>query len=354
MNSDDIAKIVGVSRSTVSRVINNYPDIPPATREKVLKAIKEYNYYPNASARRLAGKKNSTLGIFIVDIKDNEKPHHVIKDDGDLLYDNSYFSPFINTFIDQANKIQYYVLVSTVYSSEELWKIQSVFYEKRIDGGVIIGSNENDFDRILKTIKKDFILAAVDINVNEQNKNKAIYVNINNYTGAYEATKYLIELGHKDIGIITGDLDKLSGKTRFESFKAALSDNCIPLNEDFIAYGCFTEYSGYEGMNKILMSGNKPTAVLVCNDTMAVGAYKAIGEFGLRIPEDISVIGFDNIQSSQHMSPPLTTVNVSLTEAAKYCVELVVRSIEDNKLYAEERVINTHLIKRNSCRKIDD
>lgn len=79
MNSKDIAKIVGVSRSTVSRVINNYPDIPPATREKVLKAIKEYNYYPNASARRLAGMKSSTLGLFVIDIKDNEKPHHVIE-----------------------------------------------------------------------------------------------------------------------------------------------------------------------------------------------------------------------------------------------------------------------------------
>jgi LacI family purine nucleotide synthesis repressor len=91
MTSEEIAKIVGVSRSTVSRVINNYPDIPAATREKVLKAIKEYNYYPNASARRLAGSKNSTLGIFIVDIKDHEEPHHVIQNDEALLYDNTFF-----------------------------------------------------------------------------------------------------------------------------------------------------------------------------------------------------------------------------------------------------------------------
>jgi|LSQX01.2.fsa_nt_gb LacI family transcriptional regulator len=353
MNSNEIAKIVGVSRSTVSRVINNYPDIPPATREKVLKAIKEYNYYPNASARRLAGMKNSTLGIFIVDIKDNEKPHHVIINNEDLLYDNSYFSPFINAFIDQANKMHYYVLVSTVYSSEELWKIQSAFYEKRIDGGVVIGSNEDDFSRILKAIKKNFVLAAVDINVTEHNKNKAIYINIDNYTGAYDATKYLIELGHKNIGIVTGDLNKLSGKIRFESFKDALSGSCIPLNEDFIAYGDFTEYSGYTAMKKILMSKYKPTAVLVCNDTMTIGAYKAIAEAGLSIPEDISVIGFDNTQSSQHMSPPLTTVNVSLAEAARNCVEVIARSIENDRLEAEERIIGTKIIKRNSCRNIN-
>jgi len=92
--------------------------------------------------------KSSTLGIFIIDIKDNEKPHHVIENNEDLLYGNSYFSPFINAFIDQSNKAQYHVLVSTIYSSDELWKIQSAFYEKRIDGAVIIGSSSIDYSKI--------------------------------------------------------------------------------------------------------------------------------------------------------------------------------------------------------------
>lgn len=352
MNSNEIAKLVGVSRSTVSRVINNYPDIPPATREKVLKAIKENNYYPNSSARRLVGKKNSTLGIFVVDIKDDEKPHHVIQKNEDLLYGNSYFSPYINAFIDYANKTHYYVLVSTVYNSEELWKIQSSFYEKRIDGGVIIGCNENDFTRILEFMKKDFILAAVDINVSEQNKDKSIYINLNNYDGAFEATKYLIELGHRNIGIITGDLNKLSGEIRFDSFKQALLSGGILLNEDYIAYGDFTENSGYNGMKKLLVSENKPTAVFACNDTMALGAYKAIIESGLSIPEDISVIGFDNSQISQYMSPPLTSVNVSLPEAAKCSVDLLIRAIEKEELTPEIKIVNTNIIKRGSCKSI--
>lgn len=352
MNSKEIAKMIGVSRSTVSRVINNYPDIPASTREKVLKAIKEYNYYPNSSARRLVGMKNSTLGIFVVDIKDNEKPHHVIEKNEDLLYDNSYFSPFINAFIDQANKTQYYVLVSTIYSSEELWKIQSSFCEKRIDGGVIIGSSENQFKEILNVLKKDFILAAIDINITEQNKDKAIYINLNNCNGAFEAAKYLIGLGHRNIGIITGDINKLSGNVRFDSFKQALLESGIQINQDYIAYGDFTEKSGYTGMKKILMSESKPTAVFACNDTMAIGAYKAIVELGLSIPDDISVIGFDNTQISKYMFPPLTSVNVSLPEAAKFSVDSLIRSIEKKELIPELKIVHTTIIERGSCKSI--
>ncbi|MFZ5986728.1 MAG: LacI family DNA-binding transcriptional regulator [Bacillota bacterium] len=349
MNSEDIAKIVGVSRSTVSRVINNYPDIPPATREKVLKAIKEYNYYPNASARRLAGMKNSTLGIFVIDIKDNEKPHHVIQNDEDLLYGNAYFAPFINAFIDQANKTQYYVLVSTIYCSDELWKIQSAFCEKRIDAGVIIGCSKGDYNQIIKTLEKGSIIAAVDIDVDDSNKDMGLYININNNQGAYDAAKYLIDLGHTNIGIITGDLDKLSGKTRFVSFKQALSDCCVQLHDNLIAYGDFTEHSGYHGMKKILTAENRPTAVFVCNDTMAVGAYKAIIESGFRIPDDISVIGFDNTQISAYMSPPLTTVNVYLAEVAKNSVDLLIESIEKGRCEAIQRTVDVKIIERESC-----
>lgn len=352
LNSKEIAKMIGVSRSTVSRVINNYPDIPAATREKVLKAIKEYNYYPNSSARRLVGMKNSTLGIFVVDIKDNEQPHHVIENNEDLLYDNSYFSPFINAFIDQSNKTQYYVLVSTIYSSDELWKIQSAFCEKRIDGGVIIGSNENEYKKILKVLNKDFILAVIDIKVTEENKDKATYINLNNSKGALDATNYLINLGHRNIGIITGDLNKFSGNVRFDGFKQALSQKGIPLVQDYIAYGDFTENSGYVGMKKILQNENRPTAIFVCNDTMAIGAYKAIGECGLRIPEDISIIGFDNTQISQYMFPPLTTINVSLPEAARFSVNSLIKSIEKKELIPEVKTVNINIVERDSCRAI--
>ena len=352
MKSEDIAKIVGVSRSTVSRVINNYPDIPAATREKVLKAIKKYNYYPNASARILAGTKNSTLGIFIVDIKDHEEPHHVIQNDEALLYDNTFFAPFTNAFIDQANKMHYYVLVSTIFSSDELWKIQSAFCEKRIDAGVIIGCGKEDYVKILTLMKKEFVLAAVDVETDSSNGNRAIYVNTNNYQTAYDIGKYLIELGHRDIAIITGDLEKLSGKARFNGFKQALKDNNIDLQSNFIAYGDFTEPSGYHAMKNILQSPKLPTAVFVSNDTMAIGAYRAIGQSNLKIPDDISVIGFDNIEISEYMSPPLTTANLSLSKIAKVTIELLIKSIEEGYLEPMQKIIDVKMVKRESCKSI--
>ncbi|AUG57744.1 LacI family DNA-binding transcriptional regulator [Acetivibrio saccincola] len=352
MTSEDIARIAGVSRSTVSRVINNYPDIPEATREKVLKAIREYNYYPNASARRLAGSKSSTLGLFIVDIKDNEKPHHVIQNDEALLYDNTFFAPFTNAFIDQANKMHYYVLVSTIFSSSELWKIQSSFCEKRIDAGVVIGSGKEDYKKILDLMKKDFILAAVDVETENSNKDKAIYINTNNYQSAYDIAKHFIELGHKNIGIVTGDLEKLSGKTRFEGFKQALKDYNIDLPDNFIGYGDFTEPSGYQAMKSILQSPKLPTAVFVCNDTMAIGAYKAIEESNLKIPDDISIIGFDNIKISEYMSPPLTTVNICLSEIAKTATRLLIESVEKGAIEPVEKIIDVKMVKRKSCRSV--
>ncbi|TYQ13128.1 UNVERIFIED_CONTAM: LacI family transcriptional regulator [Acetivibrio alkalicellulosi] len=350
MKSEDIAKIVGVSRSTVSRVINNYPDIPSSTREKVLNAIREYNYYPNSSARRLAGIKNSTLGIFVVDIKDNENPHHVIKNDEALLYDNTFFAPFTNAFIDQANKTHYYVLVSTIYSTSELWKIHSAFHEKRIDGGVVIGSGKEDYKKILQQMKQNFILAAVDIEIESFNENKAIYINTNNHQAAYDTAKYLIELGHRNIGIVTGDLGKLSGKKRFDGFKQALYDYKLHLNDEYIGYGDFTEPSGYVAMKKILQSHNPPTAVFVSNDTMAVGAYTAISESKLKIPDDISIIGFDNIKISGYMSPPLTTVSVSLSDVARTTAELLIQSVEKGTLTPVQKIVNASIVKRESCK----
>ena len=250
--------------------------------------------------------------------------------------------------------MHYYVLVSTIFSSSELWKIQSAFCEKRIDAGVIIGSGKEDYKKILKLMKEEFILAAVDIEIDSFSEDKAIYVNTNNFQTAYDIAKYFIELGHRDIGIVTGDLEKLSGKTRFEGFIQALKDHNINLPDCFIGYGDFTEPSGYQAMKSILQSPKLPTAVFVCNDTMAIGAYKAIRESNLKIPQDISIVGFDNIKISEYMSPPLTTVSVSLSEIAKAVTKLLIQSVEKGYLVPIEKIIHGKIIKRESCKSISD
>ncbi|GAE36132.1 LacI family DNA-binding transcriptional regulator [Halalkalibacter akibai] len=351
MRSEDLAKLLGISRSTISRVINNYPDIPQATRDKVWKAIKEYNYVPNASARKLAGIKNNMIAIFVLDVKDESVPHHLKTTDETLIYNNPFFSPVINAVSDQANKLDYYILISIIYSKKDLKRVENVFSQKMIDGAIFVGTEESENELLFKLIEKEHILALIDTNEIHNANHNAIYVNANNYEGSCKAISYLIGLGHSKIGMITGNLKKLSAMERLEGYKDTLKSYKINVDENFIYYGDFMESSGYHGAKHILGKPNPPTALFLSNDTMAVGAYKAAVELGLKIPDDISIVGFDNAVFSQYLSPPLTTVDVPFAELGKRAATLVIESIEQKKQRGIVEKLKVNLIERGSCQR---
>ncbi|ADU28807.1 LacI family DNA-binding transcriptional regulator [Evansella cellulosilytica] len=353
MRSEDLAKLIGVSRSTITRVINNYPDIPQATRDKVLKAIEEYNYAPNASARKLAGATNKMIAIIVLDVKDDGVTHHVKTTDDTLIYNNPFFSPVINAVSDQANKMDYYALISIAYSKEDLKKVESIFNQKMIEGAIFVGTQEAENELIFKLIKQNHKIALIDTNEIYSKKHDAIYINPDNFEGSVKAINYLVELGHKNIGIITGNLNKLSAQERLDGFKETLSRHGLVLNCDHFYHGDFTENSGYDGVNHILRAHSKPTAIFVSNDTMAIGAYKAIAEIGLKIPEDISIIGFDNSFISSYLTPPLTTVDISFADIAKRATTLLIDSVENNKKVGIVEKIHATLIERESCKRIN-
>ncbi|WP_226669228.1 LacI family DNA-binding transcriptional regulator [Metabacillus litoralis] len=352
MRSEDLAKLVGVSRSTITRVINNYPDIPQATRDKVLEAIKEHNYAPNASARKLAGATNKMIAIVLLDVKDDGVTHHVKMTDDTLISNNSYFSPVINFVTDQANKMDYYVIISIAYSKDDLKKVKRIFDQKMIDGAIFIGTQEPENEMIFDLIKQGHNIALIDTNEVHSKSHDAIYINLNNYEGSVKAVNYLIELGHKSIGIITGNLKKLSAQERLDGLKETLQHNGLELSSHHLFQGDFTEDSGYEGVKHILDTPNKPTAIFVSNDTMAIGAYKAIAELGLNIPEDISIIGFDNSFISSYLTPPLTTIDISFADIAKRATTLLIESIEQKKQFNIVEKSKATLIKRESCKDI--
>ncbi|WP_026675573.1 LacI family DNA-binding transcriptional regulator [Alkalihalobacterium bogoriense] len=352
MRSEDLAKLLGLSRSTISRVINNYPDIPQATRDKVWKAIEEYNYAPNASARKLAGVKNKMIAIILLDVKDNDEPHHVKTTDDTLIHDNPFFSPVINAVSDQANKMDYYVLISIAYSKEDLKKVQSIFYQKLIEGAIFVGTQEAENELIFNLIKQKHFIAMIDTSEVYNKNHNAIYVNADNYEGSVKAVSYLLELGHTSIGIITGNLNKLSAKERLAGFENTLMKHGIELTKDLIFHGDFTESSGYEGVKYLLRGPNRPTAIFVSNDTMVVGAYKAISELELRVPEDVSIIGFDNSFFSSYLNPPLTTIEISFADIAKRATTLLIESIEQEQQRGIVEKVNATLIKRESCQAI--
>lgn len=349
MRSEDLAKILGVSRSTISRVINNYPDIPQATRDRVWKAIDQYNYAPNASARKLAGVKSKMIAVIILDIKENEAIHHLKTTDHTLVHENPFFSPIVNAVIDQANKMDYYAVVSIAYAKEDLKKIKNLFYQQLVDGAVFVGTQETENALIFDLIKANQYVAMIDTSGTNMDQFQAIYVNPDNYQGSVKAVSYLRELGHKSIGIITGNLNKLSATERLAGYKETLINDGITIDEDYIYNGDFTEESGYHGARNLLNMLHPPTAIFVSNDTMVIGAYKAINEKGLRIPQDISIIGFDNSFFSAYLNPPLTTIDVSFSEIGKRAAKLLIESIDREEQSGKEEQLKSKLVVRESC-----
>lgn len=344
MNSIDIAKIAGVSRSTVSRVINNYDNVPEETRKRIQGIIKENNYVPHASARMLAGAKNRVIGLFIIDMK--------VDSGGKQVTASSYFSPFLGSVIDNASKLGYNVLVSIVSKQKDYKKVKETFYNKTISGGIFIGE-KNGESEIKDIISSGHRVALLDqsVKLDEEVYSKCIIVNADNYSGAYKATNYLIELGHSKIAHIIGISEHLSGIERLDAYKKALTDAGIPIKNNLIVKGDFTISGGYNATKKLLQK-EMPTAIFCGNDNMAIGALKAIKEANLRVPEDISIIGFDDIEVARYITPSLTTVKMNLLEMASIATNTLITSIENDSNFSANYTLPIDLVQRNSCKTL--
>ncbi|MBW9153107.1 LacI family DNA-binding transcriptional regulator [Clostridium estertheticum] len=344
MNSIDIAKIAGVSRSTVSRVINNYDNVPDETRKKIQQIIKENNYVPHASARMLAGVKNRIIGLFIIDMKADTN--------GKQVTSSSYFTPFTGSVIENASKMGYNVLVSIVSKQKDYKKVKEIFYNKTVSGGIFIGE-KNGEPEIKEIINSGCRVALLDqaVKSDEEVYNKCIIVNADNYYGAYKATNYLIELGHSSIAHIVGISENLSGIERFNAYKNALTDAGIAVKSNLIVKGDFTINGGYNATKKLLQK-EIPTAIFCGNDMMAIGAIQAIEEANLNVPEDISIVGFDDIEVARYINPALTTVRMKLLEMASIATNTLITSIESNSNFSANYTLPIDLIERNSCKDL--
>lgn len=344
MNSNEIAKIAGVSRSTVSRVINNYPNVPDETREKVLAVINQYEYVPQASARMLAGAKNRIIGLFIIDMRErsNGMKNRVLK--------SPYYSEFIDSVVERASEMGYKVLVHLIHNSKGYKVIKECFIDKTISGGIFLGQNNDDV-LIKEIIDTGYKVVLIDQSIKEADAvySKCIIVNSDNFGGAYNATKYLIDLKHTKIAHITGAEGKYSSIARIKGYKQALIDANLPIINSFIVRGEFVEETGYNATQKLLLKKNRPTAIFAANDIMAIGAIKAIKEAGLRVPEDISVVGFDDIEAGKYLAPPLTTLHMNLAAMAEIATKSITECIEKNACFSANYTVPVELVERQSC-----
>lgn len=348
MKSEEIAKLAGVSRSTVSRVINQYPNVPEETRQKVMKVIEKYGYEPNTSARVLAGKGTNTIGLFVVSITDQNNPNRI--------YQNNYFAPFVDAVVDRANALGYYVLIHTVYREKDYQKVKQAFSQKRIDGGIIVGTQE-DGKFMNEIVQMGYPIAIIDYEVEEilrnvaENKKLAV-INAHDYKGTVDAVNYLVALGHKRIGMIKGRMNTYSGKQRFKAFQDVLKHHGISIKDEFLLDGQFLKNAAYEAVEKLISTNNLPTAIFSSNDDMALAAMEAFKKHGLRVPEDISVVGFDDVPMVSQITPALTTVRIPVYEMAKKAVEAVIEMREKKSGSCKVYHFDTQLMVRDTCMEI--
>lgn len=326
----DIAMMAGVSKATVSRVLNNSKPVSDDIRKKVLSVIEETQFQPSQIARSLINKETKLIGVIIPDVS------------------NPVFSKIIQGVEQEAIRNGYNVLLcNSRYLEVTEMDYLDILRDKEVDGIVYHGFKSSiDVESKLKLINKPIVMVGIDCKSTE-----FPVVMIDNEKAAYEATVYLINLGHTRIAMIHGPLDDpFAGKLRYDGYKRALGERKISINENALVEGHYKLKDGYRGMAKLLATGEIPTAVLCANDEMAIGAIKCTIDQGLKVPKDISVIGFDNIEISEIYSPSVTTVSQPFEEKGKSAMELLVRMIKGEII--EKVIVHEHeLIVRETTQK---
>lgn len=332
----EIAKLAGVSTTTVSKVINNYPDVSDKTRNKIKKILEKENFLPNAQAQGLTTKKTWTLGV-------------VYFEDLGIGLSHPFFSKVIEAFKKQADKHGYSLLFGSKNDRLKNTTFLEYFKYKSVDGITIICTDPNDRET-LELIESDFPIVVIDM----LNENTSTVTSDNEY-GCKLAMEYLFSLGHKKIAHINGtdQIDNLPSMSRMESYKKYIKEFNLYKNDDYLVNGKNFDFdSGYEAMNKLLKLKNPPTAVLGASDKIALGAIKAIQNNGLRVPEDISVIGFDDIELAEYVTPRLTTIRQNCDEIGKAAIDILVEQINKKEKLAINKVIPVELVIRESCTRV--
>jgi LacI family transcriptional regulator len=340
IKSDEIARLAGVSRSTVSRVINNYSNVPAETRDKVMKVVEQHNYFPSVSAQVLAGKRVHTIGLFLIE------PGNVSGD--------SLTNMLLVSVIENASEHGYYILTHIIRDTKDADTVKSVkeiFFQNRIDGGIFIGAAISE-PLIEELIAEGFIVGVVDQKHLEFPQPNRVVANFNNDSGMKQAVAYLAGLGHNRIGVINGDMKRLSGQTKYEGFKKAMRMCNLHVNPDWVLPGDFNERSGYDTIHTLLRNTNDlPTAMIAANDSVAFGAIRALKEHGLQVPEDMSVIGFDDHVLSEKHHPALTTIRVDFSDMLKQLTANLIAKIERDTTDIKEITLDCSLVVRDSCRR---
>jgi LacI family transcriptional regulator len=330
---EEVGKLAGVSRSTVSRVVNGHPNVRDNVRKRVWQVIQQTGYHPHAAARSLVTRRTHIVGAII--------PHAVM-----TLFVDPFFSLLLGGIAETCNEHGYYLMLSLFNgpaTEEELY--QRLVHGGHLDG-VIVASTPMDNPLILTILNED----VPAVLVGRHSDSRADYVDADNVGGSRMAVEHLIRLGHRRIATVTGPLNMASGEDRLAGYCQALEAHRIPVRDELIAEGDYTEGSGVMAVRRLLSAS--PTAVFVASDTMAIGALKALREAELRVPEDMALVGFDDIPVAAALEPALTTVRQPIERLGSMAADLLLNLLEnppDTQAPAHRIILPAKLIVRDSC-----
>ena len=323
----DVARDARVSVTTVSHVVNQTRFVSSDARVRVLAAIENLNYVPSAVARSLKNNRTHTVGAIL---PNNSNPYfaEIIRGIEDACFDAGFNVMLCNSDDDPGKQGQYI----------------RVLTEKQVDGLIVVSSGGDDeLGRHLKQAKMPLVL--VDREVGQL---RADIVEVNHESGGWLATQHLIALGHRRIACITGPLGLSSSTQRLAGFKRAMLESGYPVPDALMRQADFTSAGGHAAMQELLKSSRPPTAVFACNDLMAFGAISAAGSAGLRLPRDISVIGFDDIAMAAYCSPPLTTIAQPKHQLGALAARMLLARIANPGLVDQREIIAPALCLRQS------
>ncbi len=328
---DDIAKQSGVSRSTVSRVINGQPYVRQEVRERVLRVIQETGFHPNIAARTLASQRSWMIGLVL--------PRSVSS-----FFTDPYFPRLTQGIARACNQHNYTLNLFLISSPDDEDKIYPRISRKGFLDGILVQSGQVGDQLIERLIN---LTMPVVVAGRPFHASDVSYLDVDNVKAAFDAVTHLIWLGYRRIGTITGALSSTASLDRKEGYLRALLDHGLTVDKNLIVEGDFTEASGYTAMQQLITA--QPDAVFAASDVMAFGAMRAVHEMGLRIPEDIAFVGFDDLPPATLADPPLTTIHQPIVEFGEKAVEILIDLIENGVKPPRRVIMDTELVVRESC-----
>lgn len=330
----DVARLANVAPSTVSRVIANSPRISEKTKEKVREAMDQLGYHPNFIARSLASQTTQAIGL-------------VMPSSTDKVFQNPFFPTVLRGISEAANERQYALFMTTGKTEDEIFDgVVQMVQGGRVDGVVLLYSKVED--KILTYLQqRDFPF--VVIGKPFKHVEEITHVDNDNFRATKEVTEYLINLGHEAIAFIGGNLNLVVTVERLLGYEKALRDCFLPLKREYIIHEEFLREGGQEAVRELMSLDEPPTALVVADDLMALGVLNTLDEMGIVVPDDISIISFNNVMISEMSRPPLTSVDIGIFDLGFEAAKSLFQKIENPREPIKRIIIPHQIIKRHSC-----